>query len=88
MNIFVSDKLLGCVVDPLGNILNALIPARSNVIERRFFMDSESLKRFKMKILANYSSFSELKEFLGMDEYAQFVTCLRYNRVIRTLNLF
>jgi len=84
MNIFVSDKLLGCVVDPLGNILNALIPARSNVFKRRFPMNSKSLKKYRAKILANYSSFLELKEFLGMDEYASFVTCLRYNRVIRT----
>jgi len=50
-------------------------------------MNSKSLKKYRAKILANYSSFLELKEFLGMDEYASFVTCLRYNRVIRTLSL-
>jgi len=83
MNIFVGDKLLGCVVDPLGNILNALIPARSSVFERRFPMNLKSLRKYRTKILANYLSFLELKEFLGMDELSFFVTCLRYNRVIR-----
>ena len=50
-------------------------------------MSSKSLKKYRAKILANYLSFLELKESLGMDEFSFFVTCLRYNRVIRNLSL-
>jgi len=86
MNLFVSDKLLGCVVDPLGNILNNLLPDRSIFFKRRFPIDPQSLKNYRAKALANFTSFLEFKVFLGMDDFDFFITCLRYNRVCRSLN--
>jgi len=84
MNIKASDALLGCVVDPLGKVLNDLLKDQSQFIKDflnpRYSLDyyvnsgSNVLNTFE-EIFMLYLDF---KNFLKLSKKYTFFTCLRF----------
>ena len=80
MNLYAGDYLLGCVVDPLGRVLNDLL---KNTPLIRLFVNAGSKYLFKKSdftnnILDNFLLYIDLKNFLKMSKKYSFFTCLRF----------
>jgi len=89
MNLYAGDNLLGCVIDPLGRVLNKMLSSKDDSLSIPLF---NALKDFESKtkflILDNFTAYMEFKNFLKMNEKALFLTCLRYFVVCKKILSF
>jgi F-type H+-transporting ATPase subunit alpha len=89
MNLYAGDKLLGCVVDPLGKVLTALSAVKEGTFVSNFFHALKHLEgRSKPEILKNFVAYMKFKDSLKMNNNALFLSSLRYYLICRKSSAF
>jgi len=82
MNLYAGDELLGCVIDPLGRILNKILSVNEEHTKAKVLTLLNTLKNYggktKLEIFENFLAYLKFKNFLKLNTKALFLTCLRY----------